>query len=109
MSYLHKSHGVTTGLGICSFFAMLFRLNESSPVKLTDEQIALRVKEEYPDRPTADRYLGKNKIRTINEYRCRYNTGMFTKGLSPRKQSHRYNEQGNKVDGKHGRQSVESI
>lgn len=102
---IHKSKGHTTGLGICAFFAYLFKVNEIVPKrkKKTDDQIAAEVEKEFPYRPTAFCFRGKNKTRTISEYRHRYNTGKFTKGVIPSILSFRYDEDGDKVDMRTGK------
>jgi hypothetical protein len=103
---IHKSRGVNTGLGVCAYFAMLFRANVKLPKskKLTDEQIAILVEREFPDRPTAKMYRGQTKTRTINEYRYRYHTGKFTGGNIPSEYSFRYDKNGVEVDGRTGKE-----
>jgi hypothetical protein len=107
----HKSRGITTGLGICSYFATLFQANELAPKgrKMTDEQIAMKVEHEFPNRPGAFAYRGQTKKRTINEYRHRYNTGKFTGGILPLLFSFRYNSSGEIVDGKTGKEVLPVI
>lgn len=108
---IHKSKGKTTGLGICAFFAYLFKVNEVSPKKhkKTDQMIALEVEREFPDRPTAYCFLGDTKTRTINEYRHRYNTGKFTGARLPDVMSFRYDSDGDRVDFRTGKDKLHSF
>ena len=102
----HKELGDTSGLGITAYFVMLFQSNEliAKKDKLTDIQIARRVAKEFPRRPTAqlEQFTGVDKKHTINSYRYRYNTGVFTRGIPPVNRSYRYNAQGNIVNEKTG-------
>jgi hypothetical protein len=108
---VHKSICVTTGVGICTYFANLFQANELSPKvkKLTDEQIAILVEKEFPNRPTAKVYRGQSKRRTINEYRQRYHNGKFTGGDIPSVFSFRYDKDGDEVDGRTGKYKLPAI
>jgi hypothetical protein len=107
----HKSRGKTSGVGICTYFAFLFRANELAfkSRKLTDDQIAIMVEKEFPDRPSALVFRGPSKKRTINEYRIRYNTGRFTYGKTPELYSYRYNSVGDRVDGRTGKKVLPTI
>jgi hypothetical protein len=105
----HKSKGITSGVGICTYFAFLFRYNETSKKKLTDEEIAILVEREYPDRHSAKAFRGNTKKRTINEYRHRYNAGLFTTGKIPALFSYRYDSLGNRVDGRTGKKILPTI
>jgi hypothetical protein len=108
---VHKSRGVNTGLGICSYFVALFQANELAPKrkKLTDDQIAILVEKEFPHRASAKVYRGNNKKRTINEYRHRYHTGKFTNGVIPSIYSFRYDKDGDRVDGRTGKEKLPAI
>ena len=101
----HKSRGLTSGVGICTYFAFLFRSNETAPKnkKLTDDQIASLVEKEFSHRPSAFYFRGPNKRRTINEYRIKYNSGAFTDGKMPATHSYRYDSLGNRVNGRTGK------
>lgn len=107
----HKSKGITSGVGICTYFAFLFRSNEIAPKKkkLTDEQIAIAIEKEFPNRPTAFSFRGPNKNKTINEYRLKYNRGCFTYNQIPELYSYRYDSMGNRVDGRTGRKILPTI
>lgn len=106
----HKSRGITSGVGICTYFAFLFRSNERvGSKKLTDEQIAILVERQFPGRKTAQVFRGPNKKRTINEYRHRYNLGLFTGGKMPALHSYRYNSDGLRVDGRTGKKVLPII
>ncbi len=87
------------------------RANELAPKKkkLTDEQLAIAIEEEYPHRPTAFCFRGPTKTRTINEYRLRYNQGKFTGGKVPSLYSYRYDSLGNRVDGRTGKKILPTI
>lgn len=109
---IHKSRGRSyTNIGICTYFAMLFRMNELAPKKrkMTDDQIAAEIEKEYPNRPSAFCFRGPNKRRTINEYRLKYNSGRFTNGTSPANPSYRYDSMGNRVDGRTGKKVLPAI
>lgn len=109
---VHKSKGKSyTNIGICTYFAMLFRMNELAPKKrkMTDDQIAAEIEKEYPNRPSAQCFRGPNKKRTINEYRLRYNSGRFTHGTPPTIYSYRYDSMGNRVDGRTGKYPLPAI
>ncbi len=107
----HKSRGITSGVGICTYFAFLFRSNEIAPLKrkLTDDQIASMVEKEFPHRPSAFVFRGPNKKRTINEYRLRYNRGLFTNSKVPADYSFRYDSAGIRVDGRTGKKPLPTI
>lgn len=125
----HKSKGCKSGVGICAFISFLFKGNELSPThaKMTDNEIARRLEVEFPNRKSAFEFRGPNKKRTINEYRHRYNVGLFSGGIIPSVLSFRYNSNGQKVLGRreekvlteeeidnlykehHARQNMESI
>jgi hypothetical protein len=107
----HKSKGITTGLGICSYFAAIFRANEGCVTKRkkTDEQIAIMIEREFPHKLGAFAFRGETKKRTINEYRHRYNTGKFTGGIVPSIYSFRYNKTGDRVDGRTGTKVLPTI
>lgn len=107
----HKSQGLTSGVGICTYFAFLFKFNETLPKKrkLTDEQIALAVEKEFPGRPSAQCFRGPTKRRTINEYRLKYNAGKFTYNKMPEFYSYRYNSSGDRVDGRTGKKVLPVI
>lgn len=108
----HKSRGKSyANIGICTYFAILFRANEvaSKKRKMTDDQIAEAIEKEYPDRPSAFYFRGPNKKRTINEYRHRYNKGFFTGGQVPHLYSYRYDSTGNRVDGRTGKKILPTI
>ena len=98
-----KSKGVTTGVGICVYFSNLFEANELAPKKkrIDDLRIAEKVVEEFPERDSAQAFLTGKK--TVNDYRNRYNKGIFTRGVPPRRLSLRYNKTGQAVDGRTGR------
>lgn len=114
--------GRSLNIGICSFFALLFESNESSPkkYKLTNEQIEAEVRKEYPDRKGAF-FDGKRAGRrdtwgriTVNTYRQKYNKGVFTQGIPPERFSFRYDKRGMRVDSRTGKrlllpEEIESI
>lgn len=99
---LHKTHGATTGLGICSYAAVLLKMNEELPKtnKLTDEDIKVLLLREYPDGRSTKR-LAEGKI-TVGYYRTRYNDGTLT-GLVPVVKSRRYTARGELADRRTGR------
>ncbi len=106
----HKSRGITSGVGICTYFAFLFASNEKPGTKkLTDDEIAILVERQFPGRKTAQVFRGPNKKRTINEYRHRYNLGLFTMGKIPALYSYRYDSMGNRVDGRTGKKILPTI
>lgn len=97
-----KSKGITSGLGVCGFFAMLFESNElrSIRTKLTDEKIRELVLAEFPNRKS--QFFSRSGVGiTVNEYRNRYNKGVFTRGVPPIKRSYRW-WSGMIVDGRTG-------
>jgi len=100
----HKSTGRTSGLGIIAYFITIFEANELLPrsKKMPDSVIARKVAREFPDRPSAQDFMSSNPSKTVNSYRYRYNKGSFTKGIPPRTFSFRYNEEGERVNGKTG-------
>lgn len=101
---IHKSKGLTTGLGICAFFANLFETNElSKPARrLTDEQIAIAVEREFPTRKSAKFFRDPKHYLTVNAYRNYYNQGKFTQGKIPKYVSFRYAKGGIPVEGRLG-------
>jgi hypothetical protein len=92
----HKSSGISTRMGICSFFVSLFEANELLPTRqrMTDRVIAVKISKEFPDRPSAQDFTTNKAKKTVNSYRYRYNKGKFTRGMPPRNMSFRYNEKG---------------
>lgn len=104
----HKSRGLTTGLGVTAFLCSLFEANELSPrsKKLTDEQIALELQREFPDRKSVYAYLDDANPLTINSRRGSYNRGELTLNVPPREASFRYNGKGVRVDGRTGRRQL---
>lgn len=101
---IHKSKGKTTGLGICSYIAILFDVNESSPrkKKMTDSDIAKKILEEFPSRKSAKSFLDHSvRYLTINSYRGFYNSGALT-GTIPKVRSFRYGKLGLPVEGRKG-------
>lgn len=101
----HKSRGKTTGLGVTAFLCNLFEANELSPArkKLTDEQIAIELEREFPDRPSVFCYRSVDSKQTINSRRQSYNRGEYSLNVPPQSASFRYNSKGMKVDGRTGR------
>ena len=83
--------GRTLGLGVCGYFAVLFEANELAPKKITDEQIAAKIKLEFPSAKTE---IGPGAKYTVNVYRQKYNRGIFTGHVPPERFSFRYNAQG---------------
>lgn len=107
-----KSYGRTTGVGICTYFSFLFDANELSPRfrKLTDEQIAIKVEAEFPKRASAFLFRGKNKTSTVNEYRNKYNKGLFSpERTMPKRRSFRYDSDGDRVEEKYGKKKLDDI
>lgn len=104
-----KSSGITTGMGVCSYFASLFEANELGNRKMTDEMIAKKVRAEFPGRkgyfftgegrPSSS----SNSRETVNAYRQKYNAGKFTKNIPPLHFSFRYNNRGERVDARTGK------
>ena len=101
-----KSKGITTGVGICVYFSNLFEANELAPKKkkINDRRIAEKVAEEFPERESAQSFLTGEK--TVNDYRNRYNKGIFTRGVPPKQLSLRYNKNGQAVDVRTGRHNL---
>ncbi len=109
---VHKSRGASTGLGICSYISFLFAANEltKDSKKLTDDEIAKYCEREFPNRPSAFKFRGENKTRTINEYRTRYNQGLFAPNKRmPERRSFRYNLEGQIVDGRTGKRLLSKL
>lgn len=103
-----KSCGVNTGMGVCSYFAMLFEANEQMVKgrKLTDEQITLRVRNEFPGRKGAFFTGEKRKTggkETVNQWRQKFNKGNYSRGIPPMLRSFRYNSRGQIVDDRTGK------
>jgi hypothetical protein len=98
----HKSVGKRTSLGVCTFWAALFERNERVPQekRMTDAELIRQVAIEFPDRPST-RKLVQGK-QTVNYHRQLYNSGRYTRGIVPKHQSRRYDEQGN-VTNRRGR------
>lgn len=105
-----KSHGRETGMGVCSYLAMIFETNELLAVKggkkRTDDQILALVREEFPDREGAFFTGEKRKsgsYATVNQWRIKYNAGKLTRGIPPKNRSFRYNSRGEIVDHRTGK------
>lgn len=95
---VHKSHGKSTGLGICQYIALLLEVNETLPMhkKITDKQLARVVIEEYgyllERKRSSVRRLFNGEI-DFGYFRSLYNTGKLT-GTKPVIRSNRYDEKG---------------
>lgn len=94
-----KSFGVTTGLGVCEYLAVLFEANEQTvkrgnrvvpvlPTKLTDDTIKALVIAEFPGRESI-RKLEAGKT-SIGYWRRQYNAGRLTQGRKPSIRSQKY-------------------
>ena len=72
-----KTQGKRTKLGITRFLFQVFQHNELLPRqdKLTNEQIAAMLLEEFPDQERLHRGLERGGKFGINDYRRRYNSG----------------------------------
>lgn len=103
---IHKSKGQSIGIGICTYFAILFQVNEITSKQRTDEEIAMEVEKEFPNRPTAFCFREPHKTRSVNEYRHRYNTGKFTNGRIPELYSFRYNSNKERVEASKGQRPL---
>jgi len=95
---VHKSRGIKSGLGVCSFAADLLRVNEDLPKhrRMTDEEMRRIMIEEFSHRLT----LARSSIRRLYErritmgyYRTLYNMGHLIK-KKPRKLSHQFDTKG---------------
>lgn len=111
-----KSRGITTGLGFCAYISGLFKANEinyqceNTRYILTDKQIAIKLIEEFPGRKMALAFLDPNNRNTINDYRNKYNLGKFSpRKTPPEYHSFRYNEEGQRVDGRTGKKPLPVI
>ncbi len=101
---INKSKGITTGMGIISYFTSLFEANEflTTKWKMTDEAIARKIAKEFPHRKSAQDFLHNKSKKTVNSYRYRYNSGKFTRGIPPTILSFRYDKLGEPVNFKTG-------
>lgn len=100
----HKTRGLSTGVGICTYISNLFEANEllgPKQKKLTDEIIEAKLQAEYPGVE-----IGKGQKYTVNSYRTMYNQGRFTQNVPPENLSFRYNGQRQIVDGRTGRRPL---
>ena len=90
--------GVTTGLPVYMAICYIFQENERRrhEKKLTDAEITEWLKKEFPGRDT-------NYFARMQWNRCRYNTGILTRGMIPSIQSHRYDSGGAMIDPTPGR------
>lgn len=109
-----KSRGVTSGMGVCRFIALLFELNETLPPtkKLTDTAIKKKILAEFPQctekvrssiRRLVDGTVG------VSYYRSLYNAGRLTAGLKPRVRSKRYAMDGSVLEYHNGRPTNDTI
>jgi hypothetical protein len=93
--------GKTMEMGVFSTWASVFDANESHPKKkkLTDEQIAAFMIAEFPKHDTKlFKLLKAGVMHRVQAMRASYNRGQFTKGVKPKKVSHRYDKSGNVCD-----------
>lgn len=88
-----NAQGRTWPYGVRAFFATLFELNEIRHPKLTDEEIAYLVSQEFLSRPIS--------LATVRAYRKYFNAGECYRFYFPPSPSFRYNLKGAKI----GRQS----
>lgn len=89
-------------MGVCAYFSMLFETNEILQPKkrFSDEQIREMVRKEFPNRK--GQFFSESGGVTVNEYRQRYNKGVFSRNVPPAVPSYRYFK-GQAVDGRTGR------
>lgn len=102
---IHKSKGLTSGVGICTYLADCFDSNALLAVskKFTDEEIAAKVLKEFPTAKSATNLISEDSKLTINTHRTKYNAGGFTRGIPPVEPSFRYDSQGRIVNGRNGK------
>jgi hypothetical protein len=100
-----KTQGKRTKLGITRFLFQVFQHNELLPRqdKLTNEQIAAMLLEEFPDQDKLHRGLERGGKFGVNDYRRRYNSGTLVRDVFPDRCSFRYNVSGLPVDARTGR------
>ncbi|MBW1953230.1 MAG: hypothetical protein JRI66_09135 [Deltaproteobacteria bacterium] len=95
----HKTRGLKTGVGIFTFLAMLFDLNEHLPreKKMTDLTIARLLVQEFAHllekNRSSIRKVAEGKLK-ISYYRALYNAGRMTQGRIPNPKSRRYGPDG---------------
>lgn len=102
----HKSCGVRTNVGVCSFIFDCLTLNEIQPKtkKMTNAKIEELLLREFPTRTSLALGLkDPNKANSINLMRHKYNKGVLCTGLAPVHLSVRYNDKGQPVDSRTGR------
>ena len=97
-----KTHGRTSGLGVMEFWHHLFELNEMLPLKdkMNDNSIVFQIEQEFPDRPQATQRIHERKA-TVGMVRWKFNAGILcSKKGKPRRKSFRYNQYGQRIDGR---------
>lgn len=99
-----KKRGKIAGLGVFATIEMLFEWNETAPPdkRMNDNTIKMEILKEFPEKAKELGIDGKVGKATVNEYRSRFNRGKITKGRKPRRMSWRYNDEGEKVEGRFG-------
>jgi hypothetical protein len=99
-----KKKGKIAGLGVFATIEMLFEWNETAPPdkRMNDNTIKMEILKEFPEKVAELGAEGRVGKATINEYRSRFNRGRFTQGRKPRRMSWRYNDEGEKVEGRFG-------
>lgn len=88
-------HGRTTGMNFNQYCSFLFKVNEISTTKRTDEEILAKLKNEFRGFPTLKARL---TLKLIAKQRSHYNVGWIIQGKKkflPQTPSFRYDEDGN--------------
>ena len=100
----HRTHGKKTGLGIMAFWKTLFEGNELLPVskKMTNAEIERQVRLEFPHEKVLLENLDTGR-QSVNYYRHLFNKGRMTKGVTPESISFRYNDKGQIVSTRSGK------
>ena len=81
-------YGKSSGMTLLEYYAFLFDLNCKSKYTLSDEEIALKVLQEFPHRKTV---LGHVAIQSVSKYRYKFNSGhLHKKYYAPRIPCFRY-------------------
>lgn len=102
-----QTSGVSSGMGICQFIALLFEANETLPKskKFTDATITAMIVHEFPDREPVRKLIAGEL--TVGYWRTLYNQGLLTGSVQKRemipKPSRRYNEHGEHINPRTGR------
>ena len=97
---INRSYAKNAEIGICHMFYMVFERNNLDCFRLTDLEILILMREEFPNRD--NKFL--KDVDGIKVARRCYNNGIYSQKLKPRIKSMPYDKNGREIKLKPGPQ-----